>query len=79
MRIRLILVFFSCLITVDKEHSPLMSGPAKEYLEKFVDGPMGTNYAAYLENFKKVLMKINTEMPWFWQKVSGLELTQTYR
>jgi len=72
------LSFFLMFDTVDKEHSPLMSGPAKEYLEKFVDGPMGTNYAAYLENFKKVLMKINTEMPWFWQKVSGLELTQTY-
>jgi len=61
-----------------KEHSPLMSGPAKEYLEKFVDGPMGTKYAKYLENFTEVLKKINTEMPWFWQKVSGLELTQTY-
>jgi len=60
------LSFFLMFDTVDKEHSPLMSGPAKEYLERFVDGPMGTNYAAYLENFKKVLLKINSEMPWFW-------------
>lgn len=72
------LSFFFMFDTQSKEHSPLMSGPAKEYLEKFVDGPMGTKYALALEAFKKVLIKINTEMPWFWQKVSGLELTQTY-
>lgn len=72
------LSFFLMFDTVDHEHSPLLSGPAQNYLKNFVDPASGTQYAVYLENFKKVLMKINMEMPWFWNKISGLELTQTY-
>lgn len=72
------LSFFLMFDTVDREHSPLLAGPAKDYLTNMIDGPLGTSYATRLENFKKVLLKINTEMPWFWQKVSGLELTQQF-
>lgn len=74
------LSFFLMFDTVDKEHSPLLSGAAEAFLTKFVDGDgaNGTQYGKFLENFKKVLLKINMEMPWFWQKISGLELTQTY-
>lgn len=72
------LSFFFMFDTVDREHSPLFAGPAKEYLEKFVDIHLGTNYAKNLEAFQKVLLKINTDMPWFWQKITGLELVETY-
>jgi hypothetical protein len=72
------LSFFFMFDTVDREHSPLFAGPAEEYLKNFVDSTHGTNYAANLKAFKTVLLKINKEMPWFWQKVSGLELTQTF-
>jgi hypothetical protein len=72
------LSFFFMFDTVDREHSPLFAGPAEEYLADFVDHEHGTNYAANLKAFKTVLLKINKEMPWFWQKVSGLELTQTF-
>lgn len=75
------LSFFLMFDTVDREHSPLLSGAAEDYLNSFIDGKDGANgtqYGKFLENFKKVLLKINMEMPWFWQKISGLELTQTY-
>jgi len=64
--------------TVDREHSPLFAGPAKEYLTKFVDDWMDTKYAVRLEAFQNVLLKINREMPWFFSKINGLELTETY-
>jgi len=72
------LSFFFMFDTVDRQHSPLFSGPAEEYLRDFVDAHLGTTYALKLVAFKKVLLKINTEMPWFWQKVSGLEATQMH-
>jgi hypothetical protein len=73
------LSFFLMFDTVDKDHSPLFAGPAEEYLEKFVDAHLGTTYATTLRSFKKVLLKINTDMPWFWQKVGGLEKTQMFK
>ena len=72
------LSFFFMFDGVDREHSPLLAGPAEEYLEKMVDANMGTTYAKKLANFRKVLFKINKEMPWFWQSVTGLELVETY-
>lgn len=75
------LSFFFMFDTVDRQHSPLLAGPAKEYLDNFVDkaqGQQGQGYAQKLENFQKVLMKINKEMPWFFQKVTGLELVEQY-
>jgi len=73
------LSFFFMFDTVDRAHSPLMAGPAEDYLRDFVDSNLGTNYAGNLANFKKVLLKINKEMPWFWQKITGLELTQMHK
>ena len=72
------LSFFLMFDTVDREHSPLLAGPAQEYLDNMVDANFGTTYGVRLDAFKKVLTKINKEMPWFWQKITGLELTQTY-
>ena len=82
------LSFFLMFDTVDREHSPLLSGAAEDYLNSFIDGKdlkklsepgtNGTEYGKSLENFKKVLLKINMQMPWFLQKISGLELTQTW-
>ena len=73
------LSFFLMFDTVDRSHSPLLSGAAEEYLKNFVDGGADEGpYVTRLRNFKKVLLKINKEMPWFWQKVSGLEATQQY-
>lgn len=72
------LSFFFMFDTVDREHSPLLSGAAEDYLKNFVDTPAKTQHAVALANFKKVLMKINRELPWFWQRVIGLELTQTH-
>ena len=82
------LSFFLMFDTVDRQHSPLLSGAAEDYLNLFIDGKNpekmsepgvnGTEYGKSLENFKNVLLKINMQMPWFWQKISGLELTQTY-
>ena len=39
------LSFFFMFDGVDREHSPLLAGPAEEYLEKMVDASMGTTYA----------------------------------
>lgn len=72
------LSFFLMFDTVDREHSPLLAGPAQEYLDNMVDANFGTTYGLRLDAFKKVLTKVNKEMPWFWQKINGLELAQTY-
>lgn len=68
--------------------SPLLTnkpGGALDYLENVVNagadnegkGP-GYTYAESLKNFQKLLLKINKEMPWFWQSISGLETTMQY-
>ena len=57
-----------------------------DYLETVVNvgsdnegrGP-GAKYAQNLKNFQNLLFKINTEMPWFWESISGLEGTMQYR
>jgi len=78
------LSFFMMFDAIDREHSPLLSGPAEEYLRQFVDPPGSTSdkpgkHVANLRAFKKVLLKINKELPWFWQKLNGLEATQEYK
>lgn len=72
------LSFFFMFDGIDREHSPLLAGPAEEYLKNMVDAHLGTSYALKLAAFRKVLFKINKEMPWFWQTVNGLELVETY-
>jgi len=68
--------------------SPLLTnkpGGALDYLENVVNvgsdnegkGP-GATYAESLKNFQKLLIKINKEMPWFWQSISGLETTMQF-
>lgn len=58
------------------EHSPLLNGEAEEYLRNVVGD---TNRADSLANFIKILKKVNSEYPWFWQSVSGLETAKQYR
>lgn len=57
------------------EESPLFSGEAEEYL-RYVAGE--TDRADKLARFIKILKKLNTEMPWFWQSITGLETTRQY-
>lgn len=57
------------------EESPLLSGEAEEYL-RYVAGE--TDRADKLARFIKILKKLNTEMPWFWQSITGLETTRQY-
>ena len=47
-------------------------------LKNFVDKEAGTRHHEHLENFKKVLKKVNQELPWFWNSIAGLELTKQY-
>ena len=59
-------------------HSPLMNGEALSYLRNVVRTDLGDIYAENLENFKRVLLKVNREMPWFWQGLKGIETAMTY-
>jgi len=66
---------FFFLFDSSREHSPLLSGVAEEYLRNVVGD---IERAQLLARFVKLLKKINTELPWFWQSVSGLETTRKY-
>lgn len=57
------------------EHSPLLNGDAVSYLKNVIGD---TKRAESLENFIKILKKVNSEYPWFWQSVSGLETAKQY-
>ena len=77
------LSFFFLFNFNDVHHSPLLAplekpGSAGYYLKNFVDKEAGTRHHEHLENFKKVLKKVNQELPWFWNSVAGLELTKQY-
>ncbi len=72
------LSFFLAFETSDREGSPLLSGAAKDYLTKVIRTDEGEKYAKHLENFQKVLMKINREMPWFWQSLAGIDTAMTF-
>ena len=58
--------------------SPLFNGRAKHYLTKVVRTDVGNVYARNLDNFTRVLRKVNTDMPWFWQSLKGLEKALAY-
>ena len=75
-----LLSFFLVFNIGDAKGSPLLhpTGGAMHYLKEVMGGDEGNRYATHLANFQKLLMKINKEMPWFWQELSGLETTQTY-
>jgi hypothetical protein len=72
------LSFFLVFDTIDKEASPLFAGPAKDYLTKVLNTTYSQKHANALDNFQKVLLKINKELPWFWQTISGLDVANTY-
>lgn len=72
------LSFFFMFDDQDKEHSPLLSGPARDYLTKVLRADEGNKYAQNLDNFKKVLFKINKDLPWFWQSISGIDAALKY-
>jgi hypothetical protein len=57
------------------ENSPLFNGEAVRYLENVVGDEARANS---LKNFIKILQRVNSEMPWFWQGVTGLEVTRQY-
>ena len=59
-------------------HSPLLDGTAEKYLRSVVRDDVGETYANNLKNFTRVLRKVNTDMPWFWQSLKGLELALNY-
>ena len=56
------LSFFFVFDDVDKAESPLLAGPAQDYLEKVIRADIGKTYSQNLQNFKKVLFKINKEL-----------------
>jgi len=55
--------------------SPLLNGEAASYLRNVLGDE---ERARHLENFIKILSRVNAEYPWFWQGVSGLETTRQY-
>jgi hypothetical protein len=71
------LSFFIVFDTISEE-SPLFNGAAKDYLENVLNTDYSQKHADALENFKKVLLKVNKELPWFWQTLSGLENAMKY-
>lgn len=73
------LSFFFMFDDQSRMESPLLSGAARDYLTKVLRSDEGNKYAQNLDNFKKVLFKINKELPWFWQTVSGIDAALTYQ
>lgn len=85
-----LLSFFFLIHFDDAGASPLF-GPATNsngvpyrtalnYFEKTVsntDPAYGAKKAAQLKSFINIFKKVNTEMPWFWQTVTGLEVART--
>ena len=67
------LSFFLVFDTQNREESPLFAGPAMEYLTQVLNQDFAQRHINALENFKKVLLKVNKELPWFWQTISGVE------
>lgn len=69
----------------DRANSPLFSGPAEDFLKKLANGAGSDNTSSYyagklaaFKEFKKALKTINTEMPWYWQSLGGVERIQQF-
>ena len=70
------LSFFFMFDWYNSKESPLFApNGAEYYLENVVKD---LERVKYLKRFKAILKKLNKEMPWFWQSVSGLEITKQY-
>jgi hypothetical protein len=48
-----------------------------DYLKNVLNQTYAKQYSTALENFQKVLLKINKELPWFWQTISGVDQAMT--
>ena len=72
------LSFFLVFDTQNREESPLFAGPAMEYLTQVLNQDHAAKYSVALDNFQKVLLKVNKELPWFWQTISGVDVAMTY-
>ncbi len=55
--------------------SPLFNGEAAAFLKDVLGD---AKRAKQLERFKKYLQRINMEMPWFWQSITGVDAAHTY-
>jgi|TARA_B110000908_G_C10224507_1_gene437183 hypothetical protein len=73
--------YLSWMIMFDKQSasSPLFNGTAEKYLIETVGGKYGEDLAKNLTAFKNLLFKINVEMPWFWNTISGLDQSMMYK
>ena len=69
---------------------PIIGGPSVDALiacsscwsfpdgENVVREKVGAPLVKNLDNFTNVLMKVNREMPWFWQGLKGIETALNY-
>ena len=66
---------FAILFDVyNAENSPLLAGPAEEFLTQLsTQDPFYAEALANFKAFKTALLTINNEMPWYWQSLKGLE------
>lgn len=69
------LSFFLLFNFGDRENSPLLAGAASDYLRIVVGDD---ERADMLDRFVGLLRKINQELPWFWQTLSGLEVSRQF-
>jgi hypothetical protein len=63
----------------DPESSPLLAGPAEQFLTDLSEGDQF--YKDRLEDlqaFRNALFTINRDLPWYWQSLKGLERLQQY-
>ena len=72
------MILFHANDTSSVAHSPLLNGEAERYLRNVVRTDLGEIYADNLATFNRVLLKVNREMPWFWQGLKGVEKAMTY-
>lgn len=66
---------------LNQNTSPLFSGAAEEFLSKLKNSDNPAKYQERLQalkDFKKALLHINRNMPWYWQSIKGLDRLQKY-
>ena len=63
----------------DTVNSPFFAGPAEKFLEDLAKSDkFYEDRLADFRAFKKALLLINLEMPWYWQSIKGVERLQQY-
>lgn len=74
---------FALMFDYTSSSSPLLSGAARTFIkentdaEDEYDGRYGPRLKA-LDDFLLALKKINQDMPWYWQSLSGIDALQKY-